>query len=155
MSASRVIFLLANTALAFYNTGTIWAMEVDIFRSWRLLDKSSFLSVRKSHWKKLPYWVFIPVGLAFIGATVLIWYHPTCSPTWAIWINLLSQLCSHLLTAVFWGPWQARLSTDPLAAQSPILSKILRTHWIRTFLINVYAFNLFFWTTIVFLHCSS
>lgn len=154
MTASGIIFLLANMALAFYNTGTIWAMEVDIFRSWRLLDKVSFAVVRRAHWKKLPYWIFIPVGLAFIGAILLIWYHPIGSPSWAIWVNLFSQLCSHLLTAVFWGPWQARLSTDTLAAESPILQKILRTHWIRTMLINIYAINLFAWTVIVVLHSA-
>ena len=149
ISASTTTFLLANMALAFYNTGTIWAMEVDIFRSWRLLDKTSFAAVRRSHWKKLPYWVFIPVGLAFIGAIILIWYHPAGSPSWAIWVNLFSQLSSHLLTAAFWGPWQAKLSKDPLSAKSPILQKILRTHWIRTMLINIYAINLFFWIIMV------
>jgi hypothetical protein len=149
MAMSATIFLLANLALAFYNTGTIWAMEVDIFRSWQKLDKTSFAAVREAHWKKLPYWIFLPVGLAFTGAIVLIGYHPAGSPRWAIWINLLSQLCSHLLTAVLWGPWQARLGKDPLGAQSPILQKILRTHWIRTMLINIYAINLFAWTAIV------
>jgi hypothetical protein len=154
MSSSGAIFLLANLALAFYNTGTIWAMEVDIFRSWRLLDKPSFASVRKAHWKKLPYWIFIPVGLAFAGAIMLIWIHPVNTPVWAIWTNVLIQLCSHLLTAVFWGPWQAKLSTDPQAAQSPILQKILHTHWIRTTLISLYAINLFVWAIIVLFHCS-
>jgi hypothetical protein len=152
MSETSTIFLLANMALAFYNTGTIWAMEVDIFRSWQLLDKTSFNMVRKVHWKKLPYWIFIPVGLALIGAIILIWYHPASSPSWAIWINLSSQLCSHLLTAIFWGPWQARLSTDPLAAGSPILQRILRTHWIRTLLINIYAMNLLAWMVVVIRH---
>jgi hypothetical protein len=149
MPASSTTFLLANMAIAFYNTGTIWAMEVDIFRSWRLLDINSFAAVRKAHWKKLPYWIFTPVGIAFIGAIILIWYHPARSPSWVIWVNLLSQLSAHLLTAVFWGPWQAKLSTDPLAAKSPILQKILRIHWVRTLLINMYAINLFYWTTIV------
>jgi hypothetical protein len=149
MPASSTTFLLANMAIAFYNTGTIWAMEVDIFRSWRLLDINSFAEVRKAHWKRLPYWIFIPVGLAFVGAIILIWYHPAGSPSWVIWVNLLSQLSSHLLTAVFWGPWQARLSNDPLAAKSPILQKILRTHWVRTMLINIYAVNLFCWTILV------
>jgi hypothetical protein len=140
-----MIFLLANMALAFYNTGTIWAMEVDIFRSWRLLDLQSFAAVRKTHWKKLPYWIFTPVGIAFCGSVILIWYHPAGSPSWAIWGNLACQLCSHVLTALFWGPWQAKLAADPLGAESPLLFKILRTHWIRTTLINAYAFLQFAW----------
>jgi hypothetical protein len=40
MNAS--VFLLLNLALAFYNVGTIWAIEVDIFRSWKLVGKAEF-----------------------------------------------------------------------------------------------------------------
>jgi hypothetical protein len=145
MQQNAIIFLVVNLALAFYNTGTIWAMEVDIFSSWRLLDKTSFNAVRKAHWKKLPYWIFIPVAAALIGSIALIWYHPQGSPAWAIWGNLACQLCSHILTAVFWGPWQARLSLDAKAAQSPLMQKILDTHWVRTMLINWYAFIQLFW----------
>jgi hypothetical protein len=51
-------------------------------------------------------------------------------------------LASHLLTAVMWGPWQAKLSRDDRGSGSPYLAKILSTHWIRTALINAYAFLL-------------
>jgi hypothetical protein len=138
------IFLLLNLALAFYNVGTIWAMEVDIFRSWKLVG-ADFHKVQEVHWKKLPYWIFTPVGLALIGSVVLIWYHPVGSPSWAIWCVLLFQVISLTLTAIFWGQWQARLSKDPLGSQSPYLAKILKTHWIRTFLITAYAFILLIW----------
>lgn len=149
MEKFSIIFLLANLALAFYNTGTIWAMEIDIFRSWKLLDRQSFNVVRKAHWKKIPYWIFIPVGIALLGSIVLIWYHPDGSPAWAIWGNLSCQLCSHMLTAFFWGPWQAKLSLDQEGSKSPLLRKILKTHWIRTVLINAYAAILFAWTIMV------
>jgi len=143
------ILLLSNLALAFYNTGTIWAMEIDIFRSWRLLDQQSFSIVRKEHWKKIPYWVFIPVGFSLVGSIALIWYHPEGSPVWAIWSTIGCQLCSHFLTALFWGPWQAKLSLDQQGPNSPLLRKILKTHWIRTALINAYAAILLAWTIIV------
>jgi hypothetical protein len=113
-----MIFLLANVALSFYNVGTIWAHQIDTFRSWTLLDVTTFRAVQAAHWKKLPYWVLVPVGLSFIGAVVLVWNHPAGSPAWAIWGNLACQLLSHILTATMWGRWQARLSTDPLGAQS-------------------------------------
>lgn len=32
--------------------------------------------VWRDFWRKLPYWVFIPGGLAFAGAVVLIWADP-------------------------------------------------------------------------------
>ena len=49
------VFLLLNLALGFYNVGTIWAHEVDIFRSWRLVDRKDFHALQQTHWRKLPY----------------------------------------------------------------------------------------------------
>src|SRR5579863_981730 len=105
-------FLLLNLALAFYLVGAIWAIEVDIFRSWKIVGQKEFHTVQSVHWRKLPYWVFAPLGLALVGSIALIWYHPENSPAWAIWGNLACQLVSHVLTALFWGRWQAQLSTD-------------------------------------------
>jgi len=142
---SPVTFLLLNLALAFYNVGTIWAHEVDIFRTWKLVDPGSFRSIQTVHWRKLPYWVFLPVGLGFIGSIALIWYHPANSAAWAAWCAVGCQIASHALTAVLWGPWQAKLSNDPLGPASSCLARILSTHWIRTLLINAYGFILLAW----------
>lgn len=145
----QMVFLVANLALAFYNVGIIWAHEVDIFRTWTLLDLATFRAVQMAHWRRLPYWVFAPVVLGLVGSIALIFYHPAGSPAWAIWGNLMCQVLSHLLTGAMWGRWQAALSTDPLGAQGPFLAKILRTHWIRTALITAYAFILFTWVVLL------
>jgi hypothetical protein len=139
-------FLLLNLALAFYSVGTIWAHEVDIFRSWKLLDPDTFRRVQAEHWRKLPYWIFAPLGVMFAGSIALVWVHPAGSPAWIAWGALGVQLTSHLLTAILWGPWQARLSRDERGAEGPYLRRILATHWIRTFLINVYGFILLGWS---------
>lgn len=139
------IFLLLNLALSFYLVGAIWAHEVDIFRNWQVLDPDNFLRLQTVHWRKLPYWIFIPLGLALVGSIALIWYHPDYAPAWAIWGNLGCQLLSLILTAIFWGPWQAKLSKDTMGGRSIYLQKILKTHWVRTLLINAYAFILLFW----------
>ena len=143
---TKEIFLLLNLALAFYNVGTIWAHEVDLFRTWKFLDLKTFQTVQTVHWKKLPYWVFIPVGLSFAGAIALFWYHPFKIPGCEIRMAFIVQFASHLLTAIFWGPWQAKLSKDSLGSNSPYLSKILKTHWLRTTLINIYGFMLLYMT---------
>jgi hypothetical protein len=139
------MFLILNLALAFYCVGIIWAHEVDIFRSWTLVDPETFHRLQSVHWRKLPYWVFAPVTLALLGSIGLIWYHPPKSPAWAVWGTLAFQLASHLLTAAFWGRWQARLSQDRRGSASPYLAKIVPTHWIRTLLINAYGFTLLAW----------
>ena len=66
------VFLLLNLALAFYNVGTIWAHEVDVFRSWKLVPQDAFHRVQAVHWRKLPYWVLLPVGLGLAGSITLI-----------------------------------------------------------------------------------
>jgi hypothetical protein len=140
------LFLLINLALAFYNVGTIWSHEVDIFRSWKLLDPKTFSAVQDVHWKKLPFWVFIPVGLALIGSIALFWYHPDKTPVWEIWLAFGIQFLSHSLTATFWGRWQAKISKEKLGGESPYLGLILKTHWIRTALINAYGLILLYMT---------
>jgi hypothetical protein len=136
---TRSLFLLLNLALAFYNVGTIWAHEVDIFRSWTLVDPSAFHRIQRAHWRKLPYWIFLPVGLAFVGSIGLFWFHPASAPNALITAAFVSQFASHALTAACWGRWQAKLSRDERGSASPYLAKILATHWIRTALINAYA----------------
>jgi len=142
---SPATFLLANLALAFYNVGTIWAHEVDIFRSWRLVNPSDFHRIQLVHWHKLPFWVLLPAGMSFAGSIALVWYRPAHSPEWAVWCALGCQIAVYGLTGLFWGRWQAKLSKDTLGSESPYLVRILSTHWIRTLLINAYALILFIW----------
>ena len=139
------VFFLLNLALAFYNVGTIWAHEVDIFRSWKLVNGEDFARVQRVHWRKLPYWIFLPVGLALAGSIALIWYHPGDSPVWAMWGALSCLIAVYALTGLLWGRWQAKLSEDPLGSASRYLDKILSTHWIRTALISGYALILLPW----------
>jgi hypothetical protein len=77
-----------------------------------------------------------------VGGLTLIWYHPAGSPLWAVLGAVLCQILSIVLTAIFWGRWQAKLAQDPRGSQSPYLAQILKTHWVRTLLINSYALML-------------
>ena len=139
-------FFLLNLALGFYNAGTIWAHEADIFRTWRLIGPKYFGHVQRLHWRKMPYWVFLPIGLGILGAVALIWFHPAHSPVWGIWGSLLCQLVSLVLTVFFWGRWQNLLARDHRGSESPYLQKILETHWVRTFLVNANALILLLWS---------
>lgn len=142
-------FLLLNLALAFYNVGTIWAHEIDIFRNWRFLDAPTFHRVQAAHWQKLPYWVLAPVALGLAGALALILYHPDESPPWIIWTAVAVQIAPHVLTAAFWGPWQAKLSLDEGGGDSPYLARIVATHWIRAALVTIYGVILLLWSALV------
>lgn len=80
------VFHLLNLALAFYNVGTIWAHEVDIFRSWKLVPQEAFPHLQSVHWRKLPYWVLLPLGLALVGSVALIWSIHRRGPPGALWL---------------------------------------------------------------------
>jgi hypothetical protein len=116
-------FFLLNLALAFYNAGTIWAHEVDIFRTWTLIGPEQFHRVQRTHRLKLPYWIFAPVGLGLAGGVGLIWFHPAHSPLWGIWGGLSCQILSLVLTAIFWGRWQGQLAQDSRGPKAPISPK--------------------------------
>ena len=60
-------FLLLNLALAFYHVGTIWAHEVDIFRSWRLLDADTFRRVKRCTGTSFPTGFSCLLGLLWSG----------------------------------------------------------------------------------------
>jgi len=64
---SPAILLLGNLALGFYLVGAIWAHEVDIFRTWKLVGPGEFRKVQSTHWRKLPYWIFAPLALGAGG----------------------------------------------------------------------------------------
>ena len=50
MPNNAIVFLLLNLALGFYNAGVIWAHEIDIFRTWKLIDEKDFHIVQLKHW---------------------------------------------------------------------------------------------------------
>jgi hypothetical protein len=113
-------------------------------------NSQNFHEIQRVHWRKLPYWIFAPVGLALFSGSLLIWYHPANSPLWTIGGALVCQVLSILLTAIFWGRWQAKVAKDARGSQSPYLALILKTHWIRTSLISAYAMLLFSCSVAVF-----
>ena len=144
-----MVVLLANVAVGFYNAGTIWAHEIDTFRTWAMIGPNEFHDVQQAHWRKLPYWVFAPVVAALIGGAVLVAYHPKKSPGWVVGLPLLCQSLSIVLTGKFYGPWQAKLSQDTAGPKSSYLAKILATHWVRTLLITANAALLLTWAIVV------
>jgi hypothetical protein len=148
MADAKTIFLLANLALAFLIAGFVWAHQVEIFRSWRLIDAKSFRAVHDAHWQTLPIWV-VAIGLSLAGSIALIWCHPAGTPKWAIWASVLCQVLTQVLTLFFWGRWQANLRSDLSGPDSPVLDRLIRTHWLRAVLVSAYAVILIVWMVTV------
>jgi hypothetical protein len=62
---SSAAFLLFNVALAFYNVGTVWAHELDIFRSWKLIDPKNFGDYNVNKANRIMYNQFRVTGRIF------------------------------------------------------------------------------------------
>jgi len=109
-------YSFVNLSLAFYNTVQFGTRNRYFQnRKWLMPE---IHAVQRTHWRKLPYWVFIPVGLS-CRAQSLILYHPDKIAIWKYGPLLLPiPLTTFLLH--FLGPWQARLSKDPWEAQALI-----------------------------------
>lgn len=137
------MLVLVALLVAGYNFGTIWAHEVDIFRSWRLVGEH-LQKVQTVHWRKVPYWVLGPVVVGFILSVAMLWLHPSGSAAWA-WASFGIHAGSGGLTGAMWGRWQASLARDPRGAESPYLGRILATHWIRTGLYSANAIIVLLW----------
>jgi hypothetical protein len=67
VTSSPASLLLLNVSLAFENVGTVWAHEVDIFRSWRLVDPAAFHRVQRAL-TEAAVLVFVPVTLRLAGS---------------------------------------------------------------------------------------
>ena len=144
----RLLFLLANLALAFFVAGFVWAHQIEIFRAWRLLDAASFRAVHAAHFRTLPLWI-AAIVLGAAGSVALIGYHPAGSPAWAIRSGIALQVLTQALTVRFWGRWQSTLRTDPAGPASPHLRRLIRTHWLRAVLVTAYAGVLAAWVVLV------
>ena len=144
----RTVFLLANLALAFFIAGFVWAHQIEIFRAWRLLDEKSFRAVHAAHSRTLPVWV-TAIVLSAAGSVALIFWHPAGSPAAAIRAAVACQVLTQILTVLFWGRWQSALRTDPAGPASPLLARLIRTHWLRAVLVSAYAGVLAAWMVIV------
>jgi hypothetical protein len=136
MSIGRWILLLTLVA-SFYNVGTIWLMQVLIYPLWGFVGGNEWASYHAAHWQKIRYVVFVPAGLALVGAVLLIFSKPADIPVWSVWPGLGLQVAMYAATVAWWAPMQVRLQKG---GNSPILlRRLIGSHWVRTGLITLYG----------------
>jgi hypothetical protein len=143
VSAKRWL-LLINFALGFYNVGAIWLTHSLIYPTWELVGAGEINAVRTEHWQRLPGVVFLPAGLALLGSLAMIWLRPEGVPRWAVWLGLALQVAAGAVTASWFAPLQARMSTREGGLALPVYHQLMDTHWIRVAIITAYAI-LMFW----------
>ncbi len=126
--------------LSLYGVGLIWSVQLIIFPSWRMLaDADQLYRIRLDYWRKLPYLVFIPIGILFIMTILLVIIHPPSAPPGLLWAALIVQLIINILTGLTWARWERRISMERLTPGDPLLERLVKTHWLRTLLVTMNA----------------
>ena len=87
--------------------------------------------------------------IAFFGAFGLIWWRPAGVSAAAVWMNVGIQVLIYVLTAVFWGRWQAQtlFARLPDGGLDAMYLRTMSTHWIRATLIT-FSGLLVFWMVV-------
>ena len=127
--------LIWTTVFAWYHVGFVWLVQVVAWPLFGYVGRTEFEAYHQAWWRGIRYILFIPSGLTFAGGLYLLFARPAGVPQWLIALAFGMYVLMYALTAVWWGPEQAKL-TDPL---SPRLALIIRTHWARTALVTGYA----------------
>jgi hypothetical protein len=124
--------LIGTTALAWYHVGFVWLVQVVAWPLFGYVGSKEFPAYHAAWWRGIRYILFIPSVLVFAGGLALLFARPDHVPYWLVAVAFGMTLLMWVLTAVWWGPQQARLN-DP---HSPRLAVINRSHWIRTALVT-------------------
>lgn len=126
---------IVSLAASSYNVGTIWMTQFG-YRLWAHIKPGEFAAYHRSWWEG---WggiqpIVFPFGIiGTLGSLAQLRWRSARVPRWLIWLNVMLQILSWLLTGVLWAPLQARLQQT--RREDGKLDKdyqwLMRSHWLR------------------------
>jgi len=136
--------LIVTFAATFYGTGNIWMTQFG-WRLWTHVDPKDFPAYHNAWWAMIKPVIFPVAAVAFFGAIALVWWRPAGVTALPVWLNLGLQVLVYVLTAAFWGRWQAQthFARLPDGALDPMYLRAMSTHWIRATLITLSGLTVF------------
>jgi hypothetical protein len=138
--------LLLNFAVAFYNVGTIWLVQVTCYPLWAVVGRGEFAAYHEAWWHSIWGVILGPASLGLVGAVAMLWWRPPRVSRRAVWLGVGLTVAVLLLTVIWWAPLMARLAqaVDVSGAWTPDFRLLLSTHWLRVALVTAYGVLLFF-----------
>jgi hypothetical protein len=126
---------LIGLATSCYNVGTIWMTQLG-WRLWTHVGRAEFEDYHRAWWfgwRGIQPIVFPSGIVATLGSLAQLRWRSPRVPTWMVWLNLTLMMQSWLLTATFWGRWQAQLKQvrQEDGSLDPLYHRLLTTHWLR------------------------
>ncbi len=144
--------LLVNFAIAFYNVGTVWLVQVTCYPLWVVVGRGEFEAYHQAWWHSIWGVILGPGLFGLLGAWAMLWWPPRRVSARAVWLGIALQVAVYLLTAIWWGPLMARLGevVDPSGTPTPLFRLLLWTHWLRVALITAYGLLMFWMVRVSF-----
>jgi hypothetical protein len=144
--------LLLNFAIAFYNVGTIWLVQVTCYPLWAVVGPGEFAAYHEAWWHSIWGVILGPAGLGLAGAVAMLWWRPPRVPVREVWLGATLNVAVFLLTLVWWAPLMARLTqaVDSTGAWTADFRLLLSTHWLRVALITAYGLLMFWMARVSF-----
>ncbi len=131
--------LLSAFVFGFYGVGQVWLAQSLCYRLWPQVGKAAFFAYQIAWWHSIWIVIFVPSGLAFLAALALPWLRPTGASVRLLWVGLGVQVLLYVLTAVWWGPLMARMSTREQGLLLPNYHLLMTTHWLRVAIVTAYG----------------
>jgi hypothetical protein len=130
--------LIVTAALAWYHVGFVWLVQVVAWPLFAYVGPREFEAYHQAWWRGIRYILFVPSALVFVGGSLLFFMRPAGVPEWLLAAGFGTYVLTYLLTALWFGPEQARL-IDPTSSR---LTAINNSHWVRTALVSGYGLSL-------------
>lgn len=137
---------ILNVGVSWYNVAVIWLMQTLIYPLWAYLPTTEFGAIQGRHFWWLFALVFPQAALATVLSVRLLRTHPPRVPLWTLRLGVAIQVALWVLTAAFWGRWQAQIALPDADATSllgpadyGLYELLVNTHWLRVGLITLYA----------------
>jgi hypothetical protein len=117
-------------ALAWYDLSTAWLAQRVTYPLFAHVDRESFATYHAAYDERIPFPVILPAILLMNASVLLVWWHPSVVPNWAVWTGVSLQLAIALSTAFLQVPAHLQLEKNGFSSQ--IHSRLVSTSWIRT-----------------------
>lgn len=130
--------LVLTLSLAWYHVGIIWLVQIIAWPIFGFVGRDQFEAYHQAWWRGIRYVIFVPNGFTLLGSILLLHFRPIGVPEGVLVTGLVLYLVMYVLTAVWYGPQQAKMKTT----DSPRFQLLNRTNWIRTWLISGYGVSL-------------
>jgi hypothetical protein len=101
--------LLVTLASGFYCVGAVWLAQLN-WELWVHVGRAEFEAYHLAWWHGI-WWAIFPIAaIALLGSFAELKWRPAEVPAWMVWLGVIIQVVTYVLTALWWGPGQAQLT---------------------------------------------